>query len=263
MALIEAPGTVVSKEALMARVWPKRIVEENHLQVQISALRAVFGAERGLIRTVSGRGYQFTGEIHILAPSLDEHPSVASTVRPSEVPAPTNLPEPVSELIGRDDELHEIVDLATTHRLVTLTGAGGIGKTRLALAAARRLLPQFADGVWLAELAPLADPGLLPASVAAAVGLELSGGSASPGRVADALGGKRLLLVLDNCEHVVDAAAIMAEALLRARPAVHVIATSREPLKAEGERLYPVPPLAVPAEDAENEGDPLGYGAVR
>jgi predicted ATPase/DNA-binding winged helix-turn-helix (wHTH) protein len=261
MALIEAHGAVISKDALTARVWPGRLVEENNLQVHISALRAALGAERALIRTVSGRGYQFAGEVRILAADPDEHAGVATT-GPSEVLPPTNLPEPVSELIGRDDELHEIVALAA-RRLATLTGAGGIGKTRLALAAARRLLPQFADGVWLAELAPLADPGLVPASVAAAVGLELSGGSASPERVATALSGKAPLLVLDNCEHVIGAATIMAEALFRANPKVHVIATSREPLKAEGEWVYPVPPLAVPAEAAEGEGDLLGYGAVR
>ena len=176
---------------------------------------------------------------------------------------PTNLPEPVSELIGRDDELREVVSLAAAHRLVTLTGPGGIGKTRLALAVARELLPKFPDGVWLAELAPLSDPGLVPATVAAAAGLELGAGAASPERVANALTGKQLLLVLDNCEHVIDAAASMAEALLRASPAVHVIATSREPLRAEGEQVYPVPPLAVPAEDAEDGDDFLRYGAVR
>jgi predicted ATPase/DNA-binding winged helix-turn-helix (wHTH) protein len=258
MALIEAHGAVVSKDALMARVWPDRIVEENNLQVQMAALRAIFGAERELIRTVSGRGYQFTGEIRVLAADPD-----GAVTEPEAVLPPTNLPQPVSELIGRHDELHEIVDLAATRRLVTLTGPGGIGKTRLALAVARQLLPKCADGVWLAELAPLFDPGLVPGAVAAAVGLELSGGTASPDRVADALGGKHLLLVLDNCEHVVGAAATMAEALLRANPAVHVIATSREPLKAEGEWVYPVPPLAVPAEAAEDAGDPLGYGVVR
>ena len=87
---------------------------------------------------------------------------------------PTNLPEPVSELIGRDDELREVVSLAVRHRLVTLTGPGGIGKTRLALAVARELLPEFPDGVWLAELAPLSDPGLVPATVAAAAGWTLA-----------------------------------------------------------------------------------------
>ncbi len=141
---------------------------------------------------------------------------MASTQPASTLPS-TNLPEPVSELIGRDNELSEILDLAAAHRLVTLTGPGGIGKTRLALAAARRLLPEFADGVWLAEFSPLSDPDLVPATVAAAVGLELGGGEVSARRVvAQALADRRLLLVLDTCEHVIAAAAAMAEAVLRA-----------------------------------------------
>jgi predicted ATPase/DNA-binding winged helix-turn-helix (wHTH) protein len=264
MALIEARGAVVGKDALMARVWPDRIVEENSLQAQISALRAAFGTERDLIRTVAGRGYQFTGDIRILPASPDKRAGVGmAAARPASTVQPTNLPEPVSELIGRDDELREILSLAAAHRLVTLTGTGGIGKTRLALAAGRRILPQIADGVWVAELAPLSDPALVPATVAAAVGIELAGGALSPGRVADALNGKRLLLVLDNCEHLIEAAARMAEALLRASPAAQVIATSREPLRVEGEWLYPVPPLGVPAEDARDADDPVRYGAVR
>ncbi|HYZ21266.1 MAG TPA: winged helix-turn-helix domain-containing protein, partial [Rhodopila sp.] len=197
VALIEAGGAVLSKDALMARVWPGRAVDDNSLESQISALRAALGADRALIRTVSGRGYQFTGEVRILVADPDEHAGMTAT-GPGEVLPPTNLPESVSELIGRDDELHEIVDLAATHRLVSLTGAGGIGKTRLALAVARRLLPQFADGVWLAELAPLADAELVPSAVAAAVGLKLPGGAASAERVAAPLSGKQLLLVLDN-----------------------------------------------------------------
>ena len=264
MALIEARGAVVAKGALMARVWPDRIVEENNLQAHISALRTAFGAERELIRTVSGRGYQFAGDVYMLSASLDERAGAGvAAAEPEAVLPPTNLPELVSELIGRDEELGEILSLAVAHRLVTLSGAGGIGKTRLALAAARRLLPNFTDGVWVAELAPLGDPGLVGATVAAAVGLELAAGAVSQERVASALSGKRLLLVLDNCEHVIDAAAMMAEALLRANPAVHVIATSREPLKAEGEWIHAVLPLAVPAGDVEDEDDLLRYGAVR
>jgi len=264
MALIEARGAVVSKDALMARVWPDRVVEENNLQSQIMALRRAFGAERDLIRTISGRGYQFTGEIRVL-PGTPEQRSGAglSASDPRSAPASTNLPEPASELIGRDAELREIPTLAGAHRLVTLAGAGGIGKTCLALAAAHQLRSQFADGVWLAELAPLADPALVPAIVAAAAGIELTAGTLSPERVANALSGKRLLLVLDNCEHVIDAAAAMAEALLRANPAGHVIATSREPLRAEGEWVYPVPALALPPDDVEAQDDRQQYGAVR
>jgi predicted ATPase len=176
---------------------------------------------------------------------------------------PTNLPEPVSELIGRDVELDEILDLSTSHRLVTLVGPGGIGKTRLSSEVARHLLPRFVDGVWVAELAPLSDPELVSAAVATTLGLDLAGGRVSPERVANALGSKQLMLVLDNCEHVVDAAAEMAEALLRANPGTRVIATSREPLRAEGEWVYPVPPLAVPNESNPGSEDPLQYGSVR
>jgi predicted ATPase/DNA-binding winged helix-turn-helix (wHTH) protein len=264
MTLIEARGAVVSKDALMKRVWPDRIVEENNLQAQISALRRAFAADRDLIRTIAGRGYQFTGEIR----SVSAQPQVpASAAMPQPTPAPsappTNLPEPVSELIGRDDELREILNLAAAHRLVTLTGAGGIGKTRLGLAVAHRLLPQFADGVWLAEFSPLTGPGLVAATVAGAVGLELGGGEVSTQRIAHALAGRRMLLAMDTCEHVIAAAAAMAEAVLRTSSAVHIIATSREPLRVEGEWVYPVAPLAVPAEDAADQDDPMDYGAVR
>src|SRR5690348_3940132 len=153
MALVEAHGAVIGKDVLMARVWPNRIVDENNLQAQIAALRAALGEGRDLIRTVPGRGYQFVGEIRVLSDSADVHaaPGIAAAERP--VRTLTNLPEPLSELIGRDDELRDILCLAATHRLVTLTGVGGIGKTRLGLAVARQLLRHFPDGAWLAELA--------------------------------------------------------------------------------------------------------------
>jgi DNA-binding winged helix-turn-helix (wHTH) protein len=129
MALIEARGAVIGKDALMARVWSGRIVEENNLQAQISALRAAFGAERKLIRTVPRRGYQFTGEIRILQANPDERAGAGEAAAEPQSPLPpTNLPEPISELIGRDDELREILSLAAAHRLVTLTGPGGIGR---------------------------------------------------------------------------------------------------------------------------------------
>ena len=124
-------------DVLMARVWRGRIVAEKNLHTQISALRTALGVERELIHTVAGRGYQFTGEVRIPSASPDERAG-AGAVEPEAVGPPTNLPESVSELIGRDDELREILNLAAAQRLVTLTGAGGIGKTRLALAAARR-----------------------------------------------------------------------------------------------------------------------------
>jgi predicted ATPase/DNA-binding winged helix-turn-helix (wHTH) protein len=268
MALIEASGAVVSKNKLMERVWPDRIVEEHNLQAQISALRRAFAADRDLIRTIAGRGYQFTGVVRTVSTNPGAQPVATAAVPISgsasaSAQTPTNLPEPVSELIGRDVELDEIQDLSTSHRLVTLTGAGGIGKTRLGFEVARHLLPKFSDGVWAIELAPLSDPELVPVAVATVLGLELASGTATPLSVATALRSKRLMLVLDNCEHVVDAAAQLAEALLRANPAARVIATSREPLRVEGERVFPVLPLAVPAEASPDGEDPLRYGAVQ
>ena len=238
-------------------------------------MRAAFGADRHLIRTVSGRGYQFTAEIDTIYGSPEPNAGTAIAAAqpnpqearrdggmPGKLP-PTNLPEPISELIGRNDVLGEILSLAAAHRLVTLTGAGGIGKTRLAVAAGWRLLPQFADGVWLAEFSPIVDPGLMPATVAAAIGLDLGGGEASVQRVAQALAGRRALLVLDTCEHVIEEAAAIAEAVLGAGSGLHILATSREPLRAEGEWVYHVPPLAVPAADANPANDFLRYGAVQ
>jgi DNA-binding winged helix-turn-helix (wHTH) protein len=156
MMLIEASGAVVSKDDLMHRVWPDRIVEENNLQAQISALRRAFAADRDLIRTIAGRGYQFTGDIRIVS-AIPGPLLVVAAAASISAPAQTstNLPEPVSELIGRDDELDAILDLSASHRLVTLAGTGGIGKTRLGFEAARRLLPRFANGVWAVELASL------------------------------------------------------------------------------------------------------------
>jgi predicted ATPase/DNA-binding winged helix-turn-helix (wHTH) protein len=264
IALIEASGAVVSKSTLLERVWPGRIVEEHNLQAQISALRRALGADRDLIRTIAGRGYQFTGEIRAVSARTDGHATAGMPPPTPTLSGPsTNLPQSVSELIGRAAEVDEILDISASHRLVTLTGAGGIGKTRLGLEVARRLLPSFADGVWDIELAPLSDPELVPVAVATALRLELAMGTASPLSVASALRSKQLMLVLDNCEHVIDTAAQMAEALLRANPAARVIATSREPLRAEDEWVYPVPPLAVPTENSLDGENPLRYGAVR
>ena len=260
MALIEARGAVVSKQALMESVWPGRIVEANNLMIQMSVLRRALGADRRLIRTFAGKGYQFIAEVRAVS-ELPDEPS-SQPVSPLSHP-PTNLPESLSELIGRDAELGKILGLIGSHSLVTLVGAGGIGKTRLGFEVARELLPKFADGIWAVELAPLSDDDLVPVTVATALGIALTSGNASPRSVASALGTKQLLLVLDNCEHVLDAAARMAEALLRENPAARVIATSREPLRAEGEWVYRVPPLAVPPDNDWDGEDPLRFGAVR
>ena len=265
MVLIEAGGELVTKDEILSRVWPGMVVEEHSLQFHISALRKVLGADRGFIKTISGRGYRFVADITTAAGEQEALPD-----RDAGLSAPfadleirSNLPAPGSDLIGREAELSEATGLVTAHRLVTLVGAGGIGKTRLGIEVARHMRPGFADGVWVAELGPLSDPELVPVTVATALGLEIAGGAVTPERVASALGTRQLLLVLDNCEHVIDAAASMAEALLRANPRAHVMATSREPLRAADECLFRVPALAVPAEGTEDIKDLLRYGAVQ
>jgi predicted ATPase/DNA-binding winged helix-turn-helix (wHTH) protein len=264
MALIEASGAVVSKNTLMERVWPNWTVGDNSIHVQISALRRAFAADRNLIRTVPGRGYQFTGEIRLPTglPTGRELPDALTAVVAAQGPR-TNLPKPASELVARDAELAAVTTLVAIRRLVTLTGAGGVGKTRLGLEAARYVLPEFRDGIWVADLAPVSDSALVAATVALALGLSLGSSAVSLEHVANAVASRQLMLVLDNCEHVVDAAARISETLLCANPLVRVIATSREPLRAEGEWIYQVPPLGVPVEGSLDGQDPQQYGAIR
>jgi predicted ATPase len=239
------------------------VVEENNLQFQISTLRKALGPDRDFIKTISGRGYRFVADITI--PAAPEGAAfergVASAAQRRNSPPPTNLPAPTSDLIGREAQLSEVAGLVAAHRLVTLVGAGGIGKTRLSIELGRQLLPKFADGVWLAELGPLSDPALVLPTIATALGL--AGGLASLERLAAALASKHLLLILDNCEHVIDAAARAVEDFLRANVSLQVIATSREPLRAEGEYVYQVPSLDVPTDGAEDIEEALQHSSVR
>jgi predicted ATPase len=160
---------------------------------------------------------------------------------------PGNLPEQVTSFVGRQTEVAELVGVVGAHRLVTLTGAGGVGKTRLALQMAAELASSFGDGVWLVELAPVGDPAAVGDAVATALGVTPRAGSSLPDSVAVALSGRQMLVVVDNCEHVLEAAAEVVETILARTRAVKVLATSREGLRAAGEYLWPVPSLEVAA----------------
>jgi len=164
-----------------------------------------------------------------------------------------NLPAPVSSFIGREAELATVRALLGGSRLVTLTGAGGAGKTRLALQVAAELLDGAGDGVWFADLAPLKDPDLVSVTVADVLGVRREPGRPVLDTLADTVGQRSLLVVLDNCEHLIGACAKLADALLRNCPSLTLLATSREPLGIDGEFVYRVPSLAVPA-----EGDDAG-----
>jgi predicted ATPase/class 3 adenylate cyclase len=166
---------------------------------------------------------------------------------------PNNLPAQASSFIGRDGELAEVRRLVTTSRLVTLTGAGGAGKTRLGLQAAAGLLDGSGDGVWFADLAPLQDPDLVAVTVAHVLGIRQDPERPLVDTLIDAVGRRSLLVLLDNCEHVIDACAKLADALLRGCPNITMLATSREPLRIDGERVHRVPSLGTPAADDDVE----------
>ncbi|WP_395109519.1 ATP-binding protein [Actinomadura sp. SCN-SB] len=172
-----------------------------------------------------------------------------------------NLPAEISSFIGRREELAEIERLLSGSRLVTLTGVAGVGKTRTALRAASELRAAFPDGVWLAELSGLEDSGLLAYAVAHALGLRDQTTRPPLDVLTGFLSGRRALLVLDTCEHLLDACALLAEVLLAACPWLRILATSRRPLNVEGEALFTVPPLPVPGADAEPGDDP-GHDSV-
>jgi predicted ATPase len=160
---------------------------------------------------------------------------------------PGNLPMQVTSFVGRDFEVKELIEVVQAYRLVTLTGVGGVGKTRLAIQIAGELLPDYPDGVWLVELAPVGDPSAVPDAVASVLGITSQAGSTVTGSIAHSLSNRKALIVVDNCEHVLDAAAIVIEAILAHTTTVTVIATSREGLRVGGEHLWSVPPLDVEA----------------
>uniref|UniRef100_UPI00286D5E76 ATP-binding protein n=1 Tax=Armatimonas sp. TaxID=1872638 RepID=UPI00286D5E76 len=159
---------------------------------------------------------------------------------------PNNLPQQVTSFIGREKELVEVQERLAPTRLLTLTGAGGSGKSRLSLQAAADLLERFPDGVFLVELAPLADPNLVVSTVASALGIKEVVGKPILATLTEALKTKTLLLLLDNCEHVLDASAKLANALIRSCPGIKILATSREGLGIAGESTYRVPSLSLP-----------------
>ncbi|MBL6081977.1 winged helix-turn-helix domain-containing protein [Belnapia sp. T18] len=258
--LVLAAGELVTKQHLMARVWPGAIVEDNTLQVHISAIRKALGADRRLLQTASGRGYRLLGRWTVRRKDVTPVPQMpAASIRP----AAGNLPSTASELIGRSDAIQHISVLLTAYRMVTLTGPGGIGKTSLALEVARQSGREFDDGAHVIEFATATDPALVPSTVARALGLTFGESQASAASVANAIGDRAMLLMLDNCEHLIDAAASMADEIIRLCPHVVILATSREMLRIAGECIYRVPPLSLPPEGMKERSEVLRHGAIR
>ena len=239
-ALVERPGELVGKHELMARVWRGTFVEEGNLKFQVGALRRALGDGRGdrrYIATSAGQGYRFVAPV-----------SVAQAPAAAALPAaPTrqnhNLPQQLTRLIGRADAVSRIAAQLQRHRLLSIVGPGGIGKTSVALAVAEASVNTYEHGVWFVDLAPLADPRLVPSVVAQLLGFDIRSDDPVPGLVG-ALRDRRLVLVLDNCEHVIEAAATLATAILKGAAGIHILATSHEPLRVEGEYVQHLPPLS-------------------
>jgi predicted ATPase/DNA-binding winged helix-turn-helix (wHTH) protein len=244
--LVQSASEFVTKDHLMERVWPGAIVGEGTLHVHISAVRKALGPDRGLLKTASGRGYRLLGNWTPQQREATAAPVYSSLTRTPGAPPANNFPPLITRLIGRAAACQFVRDLVSAYRVVTLTGPGGIGKTSLAIKAVRYLLPDFEDGGWLVELASLSDPRLVPSTVASTLGLKLAG-EISVESAARVVGGRHLVLVLDNCEHVIDAVANLAETFTRLCPRATIVATSREILRIDGESVYRVPPLDVPA----------------
>jgi predicted ATPase/DNA-binding winged helix-turn-helix (wHTH) protein len=239
-ALIERRERLVTKDELLELVWPNLVVEENNLQVQVSALRKTLGTEA--IATVPGRGYRFALELSPVGA-----PRSAAELRRH------NLPHPLTSFIGHEDDLTEYVELLEQVRLLTLTGIGGCGKTRLAIKLAERVLPSFPDGVWFVDLAPLSDAERVPLTVIAALGVRKHADQPLIETLCEHLASRQTLLVLDNCEHLTAACAELAQRLLNAAPGVCVLATSREGLNVPGERTVTVRSLALPTIGSEHD----------
>jgi predicted ATPase/DNA-binding winged helix-turn-helix (wHTH) protein/Tfp pilus assembly protein PilF len=252
VALVEQSGHLVTKDELLGRVWSRVVVEENTLQAHISALRKVLGASA--ITTVSGRGYRFSQEVILIGAAAG---SSASALK-------HNLPHALTSFIGREKEMAELAQLLGTARLLTLTGAGGCGKTRLAIELARQRAHAYPDGACLVELAALSDAALVPDTVAAVLGIKEKAGARVIDTLTEYLASRSALLVLDNAEHLIEACAQLSESLLRRCARLVILVTSRERLGITGELIYRVPSLSMPDEEADTTPESIAaYESAR
>jgi predicted ATPase/DNA-binding winged helix-turn-helix (wHTH) protein len=243
--LVERAGSVVTKAELIAQVWPDTVVEEISLRVSIAALRRALGdceAEHRYIANVVGRGYSFVASV------------TRDTLRPTQVgstsvPRKFDLPVRQTRMVGRAADVNVLTELILSRRLVTIVGTGGVGKSTIALEVGCQLVAKYTDGACLVELGAISDSARVPHSLATAIGLTVSVNHP----VRDLVGflrDKHMLIVLDNCEHVIAAAAALIEAILKGARQVQIIATSRERLSIEGEWHHRLSPLKVPTESS-------------
>jgi predicted ATPase/DNA-binding winged helix-turn-helix (wHTH) protein len=245
IVLVERAGEILSRRELIARVWPDVVVEEANLRVHIVGLRRALGEGKDgarYVANVPGRGYCFVAPIQWVGAT----PRALATTGTFE-PQPRGLPPRPMRMVGRAETVAELSALLRSHRFVSVVGAGGLGKTTVAVAIAHALLDDFENAVFFVDLSALTDAALLPFSIASALGLHTLVQTQDPlaGLLAF-LGGRRVLLLLDCCEHVIAAAAAVAERLFGEAPQLHLLVTSREALRVAGEHVHLLRPLETP-----------------
>jgi predicted ATPase/DNA-binding winged helix-turn-helix (wHTH) protein len=253
VALFERRQKIVSKGELLDLVWPGLAVEESNLHVQMSTLRKILGP--GIIATVPGRGYRFVAALEDPPTDLLPQP-VAEAASASR----TNVPSRTEALFGRDHDRETVRALLSRHRLVTIVGPGGIGKTQLALAVAHELCDSTRDGVWVVELSSVETAERVVSAVARVLGEARSPAAGAVTALIEAIHTQELLLVLDNCEHVIGAVAELSGALLAGAPGVKLMLTSQVRMQTPGEQVYRLAPLDVPA--SPDGATAMQHGAV-
>lgn len=241
LVLVESAGKIVSKEAIISQVWPKTFVEEINLRVHISALRRALGVcpqSRDYITNVRQRGYSFVAYVEQVSRRTGE-----VALQPCGVPC---LPGRAVRIDGRDKLIEDLTRRLHARRHISLIGPGGVGKTTVALRVAQQQLGHFRDGVRFVDLASISDPACLASVLASELGLAVADGADAQAHLFSTLADRQMLVLLDNCEHLIDACATLCDALLRASPGLHILATSREALRTAEEYVQPLGPLESP-----------------
>lgn len=265
LLLVQHRDRVVSRAEIFERVWPRSVVVEGNLQVHVFALRKVLGAQA--IATIPGRGYRFTRQLDaggmLQAAPAGQAPVLegAATAKPA-LRFKSNLPEAPAEMFGREADLAAMFALVSQHRLVTITGPGGIGKTRLAQRLAIDQQQAYRNGVSWVDLSGISDPNMVPSAVGSDLGVQLGQGDLLEA-LARSLKDAQVLIVLDNAEHLVDAVAITALKLLEQTKEVRLLVTSQVPLRAAREMQYRLGAMALPDEDELAPDEAMTYGAIQ
>jgi predicted ATPase/DNA-binding winged helix-turn-helix (wHTH) protein len=264
VVLVERAGEVVSHRELLTRVWRDLVVDPSNLRVHINGLRRVLGDGDGrerYIANVVGQGYSFVAPARRDSgdeppPRMPEYPCGAARQR-------LVLPPALTRMVGRDETVRTIAADLIADRFVTIMGPGGIGKTTVAVSVAHALFEEFDGAVAFVDLSTVTDPALVAVTIASKMGLTVQTDQVTPALML-CLRALRVLLVLDNCEHVVDAAAALTERIFQEAPGVHILATSREALRVEGEHAYWLAALESPPSDGSVPvADALKFSAVK